>query len=83
MWIELTKDDFEIEMDALEVMDTIKKLCKARTGLTYRNTKKRMDTFRHYLKNGEHKNDIILTESQFLSIRAITRRGYGHNKKYI
>ena len=42
-----------------------------------------IDEFRHYLKNGEHKNDIILTESQFLSIRAITRRGYGHNKKYI
>ena len=49
MWTELTKTDFEIELDALEVMDTVKKLCKASTGLTYRNTQARMNTFRHYL----------------------------------
>ena len=83
MWIELTKADFEVELDALEVMDTVKKLCKANTGLAYRNTQARMNTFRHYLKNGAHKNDIIATTSQFLTVKSIYRRGYGHNKKYI
>ena len=60
MWTELTKDELHTEITAMEIMDTLKRLCKARTGKTYRNTADRRNWKLHWLEKGLHPNQIIL-----------------------